>query len=166
MQKEVLQNATPPCNLPKAILGLGQVVACGRVMEGDGRTLMVPPHAPPPSEGDCLRHCDNSFLFCNRPRYYAFGVFSPAASRARGQGPKMFLIRQRSASGKSAFLGRRPRAAAFCCSWEMAQLRLSVTAAPAGYSPRCAAHSPGRAGAAIRSGFSLPPGRERPEWRQ
>ena len=48
------------------------LAACGRVMERDGRTLMVPPHAPPPSEGDCLRHCDYIFLFCNRPFYLIF----------------------------------------------------------------------------------------------
>ena len=49
-KRGVLQNATPPSKLPKVRNDLGQFVACGRVIEREGQTLMVrPSHSP--SEG-------------------------------------------------------------------------------------------------------------------
>ena len=38
------------------------------------RTLMVPPHSPPPPETDMFQHSDNFFLFCNRPSFYSITV--------------------------------------------------------------------------------------------
>ena len=44
----MLQNAAPPSKLPKVRNDLGQFAACGRGVEREGGTLMVPPHTPPP----------------------------------------------------------------------------------------------------------------------
>ena len=45
--------------------------------------------------------------------FFSLGSFSPAASSARGQGPKALLIRIFSMGSKSAFVGTRPTSSAF-----------------------------------------------------
>ena len=45
--------------------------------------------------------------------FFSFGSFSPAASKARGHGPKAAFIRILSMGSKSAFVGRRPTSSAF-----------------------------------------------------
>lgn len=45
--------------------------------------------------------------------FFSLGSFSPAASSARGQGPKALLIRTFSVGSKSAFVGMRPTSSAF-----------------------------------------------------
>ena len=62
-----MQNATPPSKLPKVRNDLGQFVACGRVIEREGRTLMGPPHTPPPK--------DKVFIIVTIFFYFAIGLF-------------------------------------------------------------------------------------------
>lgn len=53
--------------------------------------------------------------------YFSFGIFSPAASRALGHGPRKVLIRARVASSKSALMGGLPSSRALSWSCRIAQ---------------------------------------------
>ena len=61
------------------------------------------------------------------------GSFSPAASKARGHGPKNALIRDFVTSSKSSFFGVLPSSACFCRRASIAHCFLSASVTP--YTP-------------------------------